>query len=129
MNSSIVSCERVYIFKAARVSVSLVFPNYEAINATTSSVKMFAYTNRGHGKLLRPTSFVENSLTMSQDDSPPPLPSKEEIAEGYQGSKEESLQWRAEELAMVAQETTEVNADVRAYEQSVMQRLNVSTMQ
>lgn len=71
----------------------------------------------------------DTSLTIPQAESPPPPPTKEDIAKGYEGSKQEFLKWRAEELAMVAQETAEVNAEVRAYEQSLMQRSNVSTMQ
>jgi len=44
------------------------------------------------------------------------MPSKEEIVQGYEGSKEGFLKWRNEELAMVAQETAETEAEVREYE-------------
>lgn len=53
-------------------------------------------------------------------------------AECHQGSKGQFPQSSFEEVAMVAmvaQGTAEVNAEVRAYKQSVIQRLSLSTMQ
>lgn len=80
----------------------------------TYSASLAVTTQHDNGILLCLTSYTDTSLTASQDDNPPP--SKEDIIKGYQGSKEEFLQWRAEELAMVAKETAEVDAEVREHE-------------
>jgi len=72
------------------------------------------------------TPFTDTSLTASQDDNSPP--SKEDIIKGYQGSKEEFLQWRAEELAMVAKETAEVDAEFRKYEARIRNEQEVSEL-
>ena len=44
------------------------------------------------------------------------MPSKEEIREGYEGSKEAYLEYRAERKEVIDKETREVEAEVRAFE-------------